>query len=123
MSGYEWWSEIIALSCEFILAIITIVELFASEDIQVIPKVVFTFLILFTYSIQINLVWKKRYRKRDHKKEQKINQINKVVFSSLYDSNSSKLQEIFRYTYGTVPKWNPIDYTENVLVYAVHDYL
>ncbi len=57
----------------------------------------------------------------EHKREQKKNQINQAVFDALYDSNHSKIKEIFRYTYGTVPKWNPINYRENVLVYDVHE--
>jgi len=117
----EWWNEAVALICEFALAIIAILELRDTESMPCVLKVFFASLILITYFIQIYCLWHKRYRKQDYKKEQKINQINKVVFSSLYDSNSSKLQEIFRYTYGTVPKWNPIDYSENIIVYDVHE--
>lgn len=35
--------------------------------------------------------------------------------------NSSKARETLRYTYGTVPEWNPIDYQSNVLLYDVHE--
>lgn len=39
----------------------------------------------------------------------------------LYIVRIQQIAEIFRYTYGTVADWNPINYRENVLVYDVHE--
>lgn len=57
----------------------------------------------------------------DFAKERKTNQINQTMFTSLYDANADKIREILRYTYGSVPDWNPINYIDNVLVYDVHE--
>lgn len=73
------------------------------------------------YFIKAYIYGKGIKTQREYLREQKINQVNQAVFAALYKANSSKIRETFRYTYGTVPKWNPIDYRTNVLVYDVHE--
>lgn len=121
---------------EIILAIITVISvpstiLSLKEDVEkyglmimcgamIIMIVVAAFLFIF-FKRKIANIKKSYISEAEYIREQKINQINRGVFESLNKSSSSKVREIFRYTYGKVPEWNPINYRDNVLVYDVHE--
>ena len=121
---------------EIILAIITVISVPSTivslrEDVGkyglktmcgvlIITIVVAVFLFVF-FKRKIAIIKKSYISEAEYIREQKINQINKGVFESLNKSSSSKVREIFRYTYGKVPEWNPINYRDNVLVYDVHE--
>lgn len=43
------------------------------------------------------------------------------TFLALQKANSRKTQEVMRYTYGKVAKWNPINYYRNLVTYDIHE--
>jgi len=127
------WNEI---AIEITLAIITVIslpstilsigdnvekEFFWKMIVAIVVTIVVAILLFIFYKNKIDINKKSYISESEYIREQKINQINKVVFDSLYKSNSTKVREVFRYTYGKVPEWNPINYRDNVLVYDVHE--
>lgn len=118
---------IITLSSAFTLAY-DILTMFFGENIPIWAIVVSFVIVVALVIAALILIRKKRKylskRKvieKDYNREKKINQINGALFDSLYRANSEKTRGIFRYTYGNVPKWNPINYRDNILVYDVHE--
>lgn len=131
------YSSWINLKIEILLALITVVSVPSAIDallsdeisifirslIIVISFVVIVALFFDLFIKKISIIKKNDVAESEYIREQKINQINKALFDSLYHSNSTKIRGIFRYTYGRVPEWNPINYRDNVLVYDVHEHI
>ena len=89
--------------------------------IAYICAIIITVIVIWGYIVKIRVLFMKQRTEYEYRREKKINSINKVVFDALYNSNSAKIAEIFRYTYGKVSEWNPINYRDNVLIYDVHE--
>lgn len=73
------------------------------------------------YLLKNQMIKKHRISEIDYIREMKINEINKNVFKTLYDINSTKKRSILRHICGSVSKWNPINYHENMAVYDIHE--
>ena len=118
---------IITLSSAFTL-VDDILTMIFGENVPAWAKLL-SLVLLFALAIFVHkLLWKiceylskRKVIEKDYNREKKINQINGALFDSLYRANSEKTRGIFRYTYGNVPKWNPINYRDNILVYDVHE--
>ncbi len=119
--------DILVVVCSTILAVVSIIIgvnptstlhfKIAFIAITAIASVILIALLI----LKIRVFQKSEIIKRQYSRERKINEINHLVFKSLNFANFAKTREILRYTYGTVPEWNPIDYKDNILLYDVHE--
>lgn len=89
--------------------------------------VIFSFIAFFVsiYSFVLlcsNYRQIKKYQKElNYYSESK--RISDTLLTAIKRVEFEKTSSILRSTYGTVPKWHPINYNENVLIYDVHEHL
>lgn len=91
------------------------------DQFTFIASMVLLVVVLVLYGFKYMFERKNDISAREYSREKKINEINLNVFDAISSINTAKVRETLRYTYGSVPEWNPIDYQDNILLYDVHE--
>ncbi len=122
------WSAVLNALSALGMARVSIVPIENQEDfygVKVRSFLIIIFLIMGVASIAL-LVWNmfscRKYRK-DYYYYVESKKISDALLTAVKRTSFAKTNSILRSTYGTVPKWHPIDYCKNVLVYDVHEHL
>lgn len=120
----EMGSKLFICIVDFAMVLFAIISAFWNDQIKVAPLwqvIALAALGIVAVGFHVCLIIKQITEYPEYESIKVAEDLSKATLCAFKETNAAKRRYILQSTYGRVPKWHPIDYTQNILVYDVHE--